>query len=48
MLNHSDTQAVLYLANLIKGKYVFDLSVTDNKGEVGRDTVAISVQEGEK
>ena len=46
MLNHSDSQAVLYLANLIKGKYMFDLIVTDNKGLTGKDTVVVTVKEG--
>ena len=46
VLNHSDSQAVLYLANLIKGKYMFDLIVTDNKGLIGKDSVVVTVKEG--
>jgi len=45
VLNGSDHQAILKLANLIKGKYMFDLTVTDNKGLTGKDTVTITVKE---
>lgn len=46
VLNGSDHHAILKLGNLIKGKYIFDLTVTDNKGLTGKDTVTITVKEG--
>ena len=33
VVNKSDSQPVLRLTNLVKGRYIFDLTVTDNKGE---------------
>lgn len=43
VLNNSDHQAVLFLGNLVEGKYSFRLTVTDSKGQssVGRGTVEV-------
>ncbi|KAM9384150.1 dyslexia-associated protein KIAA0319-like protein [Pholidichthys leucotaenia] len=43
VLNNSDHQAVLFLGNLVEGKYSFMLTVTDSKGQVssGRGTVEV-------
>ena len=32
VMNGSDTKPMLKLTNLVKGRYIFDLTVTDNKG----------------
>ncbi|XP_053610675.1 dyslexia-associated protein KIAA0319 [Plodia interpunctella] len=41
---HSDTQPVLMLTNIEAGRYVFELTVTDDQGESGRDTVSVQVK----
>uniref|UniRef100_A0A665WCT6 PKD domain-containing protein n=1 Tax=Echeneis naucrates TaxID=173247 RepID=A0A665WCT6_ECHNA len=43
VLNNSDHQAVLFLGNLVEGKYSFSLTVTDSKGQtsVGQGTVEV-------
>ncbi|XP_073339110.1 dyslexia-associated protein KIAA0319-like protein isoform X2 [Pagrus major] len=43
VLNNSDHQAVLFLGNLVEGKYSFTLTVTDSKGQtsVNRGTVEV-------
>lgn len=43
VLNNSDHQAVLFLGNLVEGKYSFTLTVTDSKGQssTGRGTVEV-------
>ncbi|XP_005739745.1 dyslexia-associated protein KIAA0319-like protein [Pundamilia nyererei] len=43
VLNSSDHQAVLFLGNLVEGKYSFILTVTDSKGQSskGRGTVEV-------
>ncbi|XP_005452806.1 dyslexia-associated protein KIAA0319-like protein [Oreochromis niloticus] len=43
VLNNSDHQAVLFLGNLVEGKYSFILTVTDSKGQSskGRGTVEV-------
>lgn len=48
VLNGSDKSPVLYLANLVLGRYLFDLVVTDNKGLTGRDSVVVLVNEDPK
>lgn len=45
VVNHSDHQAILHLTDLVKGRYIFDLTVTDNKGLIGTDSVTIEVLE---
>ncbi|XP_013199393.2 dyslexia-associated protein KIAA0319 [Amyelois transitella] len=40
----SDTQPVLMLTNIEPGRYVFELTVTDDQGESGRDTVSVQVK----
>ncbi|CAB1351186.1 unnamed protein product, partial [Coregonus sp. 'balchen'] len=37
VLNNSDHQAVLFLTNLVEGKYSFTLTVTDSKGQSSSD-----------
>ncbi|XP_049875638.1 dyslexia-associated protein KIAA0319-like [Pectinophora gossypiella] len=41
---HSDTQPVLMLTNIEQGRYVFELTVTDDQGESDRDTVSVQVK----
>uniref|UniRef100_A0A674N2J1 KIAA0319 like n=1 Tax=Takifugu rubripes TaxID=31033 RepID=A0A674N2J1_TAKRU len=43
VLNNSDHQAVLFLGNLVEGKYSFTLTVTDSKGQssTSRGTVEV-------
>ncbi|XP_045451148.1 dyslexia-associated protein KIAA0319 [Melitaea cinxia] len=41
---HSDTQPVLMLTDIEPGRYVFELTVTDDQGESDRDTVSIQVK----
>ncbi|KAM8884582.1 dyslexia-associated protein KIAA0319-like protein isoform 1-T2 [Synchiropus picturatus] len=43
VLNNSDHQAVLFLGNLVEGKYSFSLTVTDSKGQtsMARGTVEV-------
>ncbi|XP_028168662.1 dyslexia-associated protein KIAA0319 [Ostrinia furnacalis] len=41
---NSDTQPVLMLTNIEPGRYVFELTVTDDQGESGRDTVSVQVK----
>ncbi|CAK1555617.1 unnamed protein product [Leptosia nina] len=40
----SDKEPVLLLANIEAGRYVFELTVTDDQGETGRDTVSVQVK----
>lgn len=40
----SDTQPVLMLTNIEAGRYVFELTVTDDQGESDRDTVSVQVK----
>ncbi|XP_026756071.2 dyslexia-associated protein KIAA0319 [Galleria mellonella] len=40
----SDTQPVLMLTNIEPGRYVFELTVTDDQGESDRDTVSVQVK----
>ncbi|KAM3965719.1 dyslexia-associated protein KIAA0319 [Aphomia sociella] len=41
---NSDTQPVLMLTNIEPGRYVFELTVTDDQGESDRDTVSVQVK----
>ncbi|XP_072944852.1 dyslexia-associated protein KIAA0319 [Epargyreus clarus] len=41
---NSDTQPVLMLTNIEVGRYVFELTVTDDQGESDRDTVSVQVK----
>ncbi|XP_068617646.1 dyslexia-associated protein KIAA0319 [Battus philenor] len=41
---NSDTQPVLMLTNIESGRYVFELTVTDDQGESDRDTVSVQVK----
>ncbi|MCI4392095.1 hypothetical protein PGIGA_G00142050 [Pangasianodon gigas] len=43
VLNNSDHQAVLFLGNLVAGKYSFTLTVTDSKGQSSSDTGMVEV-----
>ncbi|CAG4952006.1 unnamed protein product [Colias eurytheme] len=40
----SDKQPVLMLTNIEAGRYVFELTVTDDQGESSRDTVSVQVK----
>ncbi|XP_026321245.1 dyslexia-associated protein KIAA0319 [Hyposmocoma kahamanoa] len=40
----SDTQPVLMLTNIEQGRYVFELTVTDDQGATDRDTVSVQVK----
>uniref|UniRef100_A0A3Q2UM91 Si:ch211-193k19.1 n=1 Tax=Fundulus heteroclitus TaxID=8078 RepID=A0A3Q2UM91_FUNHE len=44
VLNNSDHQAVLFLGNLVEGKYSFTLKVTDSKGQSHTDSGTVEVQ----
>ncbi|XP_034560435.1 dyslexia-associated protein KIAA0319-like protein [Notolabrus celidotus] len=44
VLNNSDHQAVLFLGNLVEGKYGFTLTVTDSKGQTSTDTGTVEVK----
>ncbi|CAH0400900.1 unnamed protein product [Chilo suppressalis] len=41
---NSDTRPVLLLTNIEPGRYVFELTVMDDQGESGRDTVSVQVK----
>ncbi|XP_057309801.1 dyslexia-associated protein KIAA0319-like protein isoform X2 [Hydractinia symbiolongicarpus] len=45
IINGSNHHSILRLANLVKGKYIFDLTVTDNKGLTGKASVTVIVKE---
>ncbi|XP_071381433.1 dyslexia-associated protein KIAA0319-like protein isoform X2 [Centroberyx affinis] len=44
VLNNSDHQAVLFLGNLVEGKYSFTLTVTDSKGQGSADRGTVEVK----
>ncbi|TRY83227.1 hypothetical protein DNTS_032505 [Danionella cerebrum] len=44
VLNNSDHQAVLFLGNLVEGKYTFILTVTDSKGKSSSDRGFVEVR----
>ncbi|XP_020510807.2 dyslexia-associated protein KIAA0319-like protein [Labrus bergylta] len=44
VLNNSDHQAVLFLGNLVEGKYSFTLTVTDSKGQMSIDRGSVEVK----
>ncbi|XP_062291935.1 dyslexia-associated protein KIAA0319-like protein isoform X1 [Scomber scombrus] len=44
VLNNSDHQAVLFLGNLVAGKYIFTLTVTDSKGQTSRNRGTVEVK----
>ncbi|XP_034016277.1 dyslexia-associated protein KIAA0319-like protein [Thalassophryne amazonica] len=44
VLNNSDHQAVLFLGNLVAGKYSFTLTVTDSKGQSSTDRGTVEVK----
>ncbi|KAM6974158.1 dyslexia-associated protein KIAA0319-like protein isoform 1-T2 [Tautogolabrus adspersus] len=44
VLNNSDHQAVLFLGNLVEGKYSFTLTVTDSKGQMSTDSGTVEVK----
>ncbi|XP_062342948.1 dyslexia-associated protein KIAA0319-like protein [Osmerus eperlanus] len=44
VLNNSDHQAVLFLSNLVEGKYSFTLTVTDSKGQASTDKGMVEVR----
>uniref|UniRef100_A0A671LSJ8 Dyslexia-associated protein KIAA0319-like protein n=1 Tax=Sinocyclocheilus anshuiensis TaxID=1608454 RepID=A0A671LSJ8_9TELE len=44
ILNNSDHQAVLFLGNLVEGKYTFTLTVTDSKGKTSTDRGTVEVR----
>lgn len=46
VLNNSDHQAVLYLGNLVEGKYSFTLTVTDTKGQSSTSRGSVEVKAG--
>uniref|UniRef100_A0A7N6FAE0 PKD domain-containing protein n=1 Tax=Anabas testudineus TaxID=64144 RepID=A0A7N6FAE0_ANATE len=44
VLNNTDHQAVLFLGNLVEGKYSFTLTVTDSKGQTSTDRGTVEVK----
>ncbi|XP_037651006.1 dyslexia-associated protein KIAA0319-like protein isoform X3 [Sebastes umbrosus] len=44
VLNNSDHQSVLFLGNLVEGKYGFTLTVTDSKGQTSTDRGTVEVK----
>ncbi|KAM8841247.1 dyslexia-associated protein KIAA0319-like protein isoform 2-T2 [Spinachia spinachia] len=44
VLNNSDHQAVLFLGNLVEGKYSFTLTVSDSKGQTSTDGGILEVK----
>ncbi|XP_061694948.1 dyslexia-associated protein KIAA0319-like protein [Syngnathoides biaculeatus] len=44
VMNNSDRQAILFLGNLVQGKYSFTLSVTDSKGQSSTDSGTLEVR----
>ncbi|XP_059205443.1 dyslexia-associated protein KIAA0319-like protein [Centropristis striata] len=44
VLNNSDHQSVLFLGNLVEGKYSFTLTVTDSKGQTSTDRGTVEVK----
>ena len=46
VLNNSDHQAVLQLANIVAGRYVFTLTVSDAEGLTNSDTASVIVKPG--
>lgn len=46
VLNNSDHQAVLFLGNLVEGKYSFTLTVTDTKGQSSTSRGSVEVKAG--
>lgn len=46
VLNNSDHQAVLFLGNLVEGKYSFTLTVTDSKGQSSTSRGSVEVKAG--
>lgn len=46
VLNNSDHQAVLFLGNMVEGKYRFRLTVTDSKGQSNSDSGTVEVKAG--
>lgn len=46
VLNGSDHQAVLFLGNLVEGKYSFTLTVSDSKGQSSSDRGGVEVRAG--
>uniref|UniRef100_A0A3P9L4D8 Si:ch211-193k19.1 n=1 Tax=Oryzias latipes TaxID=8090 RepID=A0A3P9L4D8_ORYLA len=44
VLNNTDHQAVLFLGNLVEGKYRFKLTVTDSKGQSSSDSGTVEVK----
>ncbi|KAK7091316.1 hypothetical protein V1264_009012 [Littorina saxatilis] len=46
VVNRSDHQAVLQLVDLVAGRYVFTLTVTDEQGLSSKDTAALLVKNG--
>ncbi|XP_076610346.1 dyslexia-associated protein KIAA0319-like protein [Chaetodon auriga] len=44
VLNNSDHQAVLFLGNLVEGKYSFTLTVTDSKGQTSTSRGTVEVK----
>ncbi|KAK7138600.1 hypothetical protein R3I93_015898 [Phoxinus phoxinus] len=44
VLNNSDHQAVLFIGNLVEGKYSFTLTVTDSKGKTHADKGTVEVR----
>ena len=42
-----EDQPVLHLSKLVEGRYVFKLTVTDDKGLKDSDTVAVNIKKSE-